>query len=137
MEGEYLKNKKYVISKVREYMGALQADHPNVIRPMDRENLESILVDLSMIQDGTPELEYSITRSGNQYTVVARGFTEYIDLVALARNFMADDRASDKRGVHGLGNFPKSRGYGIEVNSIEPEEAAPRAKSRATSRTVY
>lgn len=137
MEGEYLKNKKYVISKVREYMSKLQAEHPNVIKPMDKENLETILVDLSMIQDGTPQLEYSITRSGNQYTVVARGFTEFICLVSLARTFMSDERESNKRGVHGLGNFPTSRGYSVEVNSIEPEEAAPRAKSRSTSRSVY
>lgn len=110
----------------REYLKTVRDE---VLRPIDRGNAEAVLVGLIMAQPGGPRLRYSVTRVGEQYTIVAKGYTKGIDGLRFAETFIGRDRTNEMRSVTTFMMHPGDAALTVYMNSVEPEEESPRADS--------
>lgn len=111
-----LSNYDVVETAVRDYMKTV----PDVIE-IDYENIVQILVDLTMIQSGrAARLSYSVTRAGNEYNIVAKGFSEQSSMVDTINHFCGKERPACFACIKDVTWHPKEYALAIQANSINP-----------------
>lgn len=124
-----------VTSAVKDFFKTIDSE---TVLPIDSDGLIRILVDTTMLEGGgyAPEHTYSISRAGNQYNAVAKGFKEKVSFVNLCNIFLSKDRSADKSCIGDMIWHPADFAISIQANSLGKPISHANGPSRYSNPSV-